>query len=221
RSLGQAHRIYQAFRELDYDGGLRFNPLYATGLARDNTELHISSRQWGEFLVELWDAWDRDGRTIRVDPLQGWDQLAGGRRARIACAFSGRCTESFAGIKADGTVYSCGRSLDDQVLPFGNLNDTPLGELLEVPARRALLNRIEWLQQGECAGCRWWAFCHGGCPNDAQIAYGDLLRRTCWCEGRKLFFEHAFRDRVGVQAAPAPEDHEDLFGCGSADGEEP
>ncbi|MCD6499875.1 MAG: radical SAM protein [Deltaproteobacteria bacterium] len=201
-SLNKARDIYQQFKAMDLRGGLRFNPLYSEGLAKRSEHLHISPQQWGEFLLDLREAWDEDGRTIPVAPLDGWEALAEGRKARLSCAFSGTCTRGFTGIEADGTVYSCGRSLDGELKPFGNIHDAPLADILGGDARRAFLNRQEWLLMGECAGCRWWNFCHGGCPNDAYLAFGDMMRKTYWCEGRKLFLDRVYGERAGIAIAP-------------------
>lgn len=205
RHLDDIPGFYRAFREMDYDGGIRVNPLYGAGRAATNDELHITPRQWGDFLWELYQVWNEDGRRLRIDPLRGWDALARGRPARLACAFSGSCTRGFTGIRADGAVFSCGRSMDDEVGPFGSLLEAPLAALLASEPRRALLNRVTWLRQTECAGCRWWAFCHGGCPNDAHLVHGDPLRRTHWCAGRRSFLERAYGSQLpGALGAPPP-----------------
>ena len=204
QSLGRAAEIYHGFKAMGFEGGLRFNPLYAAGLARHTRALHITPRQWGLFLRELWAVWNADERSLRVDPLEGWDRLATGRSARMACAFSGRCTQGFTGIRADGAVFSCGRSMDEGVLSFGNVTEAPLLKLMGHVNRRTLLNRVEWLRQGECAGCRWWRLCHGGCPNDAYLGYGDLLRRTVWCEGRRLFLDETYGERFSLQPTLEP-----------------
>lgn len=217
RSLGKAAEIYHSFKKMEFGGGLRFNPLYAAGLASYSDELHIAPEQWGQFLLDLWEVWNADGRSIQVDPLQGWVKMTKGEKARISCAFSGRCTSSFTGIKADGSVYSCGRSMDANLLEFGNINESPLQEIYRSPNRRAFLNRVEWLEQGECAGCRWWSFCHGGCPNDAYLGHKDMLRRTYWCEGRIFFLDRVFGK--APRAVPEPLDNEDLFDEPMAGGE--
>ena len=191
KSLGRAGYIYETFKEFGVTG-LRLNPLYASGLGKEVRHLHISPRQWGEFLWEMWQVWNGDDRRFRVAPLEGWRSALSGRGARMACSYSGHCTAGFTGVDADGTVYSCGRSTDSEHLPFGNLADAPLTELFETDARRTFLNRKEWLLQGECAGCRWWPVCHGGCPNDSLLAYGDMLRKTYWCDGNRYFLERAF-----------------------------
>lgn len=199
RHLGNAEALLRAFLDMGYDGGLRVNPLYAAGLAARDSSLHISAREWGDFLWELWTAWNRMGRPLRVDPLSGWERMAQGAATRLACAFSGHCTEGFTGVRSDGAVFSCGRSMDSELAPFGNLYERPLEEILLAPPRRALLHRTAWLEQHECSGCRWWAFCHGGCPNDALLTHGDPLRATGFCEGRRHFLDRAF----GSRAVPA------------------
>ncbi len=201
-SLGRVQEIYHDFKALGVTG-IRLNPLYASGLGKHVRHLHISPRQWGEFLYEMWHVWNEDGRRFRVAPLDGWEAALSGRRARLACSYSGHCTAGFTGVDADGTLYSCGRSTDSEHLPFGNLADAPLSVLLAGEARRTFLNRTEWLLQGECAGCRWWPVCHGGCPNDALLAYGDMLRKTYWCEGIRYYLDRVYGERVS-QAPVGP-----------------
>ncbi len=203
-SLGRAEEIYHQFKSLGVTG-IRLNPLYASGLGKHVRHLHISPREWGEFLYEMWEVWNRDGRRFRVAPLGGWEAALSGRKARLACSYSGHCTVGFTGVDADGTLYSCGRSMDSEYLPFGNLADDPLSALFAGQARRVFLNRQEWLLQGECAGCRWWPVCHGGCPNDSLLAYGDMLRKTYWCDGIRLFLEKAYGSRF-PQAPVGPVD---------------
>ena len=88
--------------------------------------------------------------------------------------------------------------MDSGIQPFGNLFNEPLQEILASEARRAFLNRTAWLRQGECSACRWWAFCHGGCPNDAYLTHKDPLRATGFCEGRRQFLERAFGAEAGL-----------------------
>lgn len=210
-SLGNAAQIYHGLKDLDFGGGLRVNPLYSAGLARDSKELHISPQDWGRFLLDLYEVWKKDQRSMRVDPFRSWQDMAAGRSARITCAFSGRCTYNFTGIKVDGTVYSCGRSLDEGLNSFGNIYRDSLVDILDRDARKIFLHRQEWLVHGECAGCRWWTFCHGGCPNDAFLGHGDMMRKTYWCEGRKLFLDTVFGHLKSAAAAPEPEDAGGLF----------
>ncbi|MDX9999836.1 MAG: radical SAM protein [Polyangia bacterium] len=215
--LGRAGELLEAFLDMGYDGGLRLNPLYAAGLAALDHSLHITPEEWGDFLWELWGAWNRLGRPLRVDPLQSWDRMARGEPTRLACAFSGHCTEGFTGVRADGAVFSCGRSMDSDLAQFGNLFEEPLQKILGCETRRALLNRTAWLRQHECSGCRWWVFCHGGCPNDALLAHGDPLRPTGFCQGRRSFLERAFGAAAAAglgEAGPAPDCGDYLFDVG-------
>lgn len=202
---------YEHFVAMGHRGGLRVNPLYAAGLGAGVEHLHISPLEWGQFLWRLYRAWKEEGQSIPIDPFRGWDALSSGRRARLACAFSGACTRGFTGIRADGAVFSCGRSMDANLAPFGSLRDASLESLLRSPVRRSFLQRTTWLRQTECSACPWWRLCHGGCPNDAYLETGDPLRRTWWCEGRRYFFERAYGGRLAAGAVEDPGDAGYLF----------
>jgi len=204
-SLGHAARIYRYFRNWDPGASTRFNPLYAQGRAAAPADgaLGLTADEYGEFLVELLDAWREDGCRARVAPLAEWWEAWRGQRSRLCCDCSGRCSDSHLGVTPDGSVYGCGRCIDSGVGRFGNLFEEPLGSILASRARSMMVGRAEGLLHGPCQDCEWWALCGGGCPNDGLIAYGDLTRETGFCAARKRLFGR-LRELLGPPALVAP-----------------
>jgi uncharacterized protein len=207
-SLGRAAELYRAWKALGVTG-VRCNPVYGAGLARGERDRWITAAEWGAFLIDLHRAWDEDGQSLRVDPIAAWADRFAGRGGRLSCAFSGRCTRTFAGVAADGTVHACGRWLDEGGLPFGRLGEAPLAAILRSPARRALIARPAWLRHGECSACRWFPVCHGGCPVDALLVHGDPLRKTPLCAGRRAYLEAQYGLARPAGGPDAPRTGED------------
>jgi uncharacterized protein len=194
RALGRAARIYQAVQERYQPVSVRFNPMYPEGRARSDSmhDLHLTPRQWGEFLLELREYHLAAGRALNLLPLDSWEAYHQRGEFNLACEESGNCTANHLGVDTGGTIYSCGRGVDRASTPFGNIHSQSLGEILNAPQRIGMHNRRLYLRETHCAGCPWWGYCHGGCPIDAELAGGDIFQPTSWCEGRRLYFEKAF-----------------------------
>jgi uncharacterized protein len=56
----------------------------------------------------------------------------------------------------------------------------------ETHIRQEILFQIP-MDQGGCGGCRFFNFCHGGCP--AEAVDGDWRNKTRWCEAIKATYE--------------------------------
>ncbi len=198
-SLPRARDLYHFFRNLDERGRVRFNPLYPEGRAAAGgaDDLAITAEEYGDFLVEIARLWWDDGRSTSVLPLREWhDAWRGG--GRLSCDSSGSCQERLLGVGPDGSVWGCGRFIDhgDEAWRLGNVFRDDLETLLAHPARARLANRSEALRANGCAGCAWFAVCHGGCPMLAQLVRGDAMRKTPFCEGRKKVYRF-FEERLG------------------------
>jgi uncharacterized protein len=198
-SLARAGDLYRFFRNLDERGRVRFNPLYPEGRAATGRtdDLAITAEEYGDFLVEVARLWWDDGRTAAVLPLKEWhDAWRGG--GRLSCDSSGSCQERFLGVGPDGSAWGCGRFVDhgDGAWRLGNVFRDDLETILSHPARTRLVSRDDGLREDGCAGCPYFAVCHGGCPMMAQLVHGDALRKTPFCEGRKKVYRF-FEERLG------------------------
>lgn len=195
RSLEHLPEVYRHFRDRHPAAGLRFNPLYRQGRAGEDrvwTDLGITAQEWGEALKTLYEEWTRDGRPPKVQPFGPWWQLHAEGRWRLSCECSGRCVSSHFGVDPGGGIYLCGRSADGAVFRFGSAAELTAEALHDHPLRRALGNRIVYLERTFCRDCPHWLYCHGGCINDSQLGTGTPFAPTSLCAGLKAFFEHAF-----------------------------
>ncbi len=196
-SLKDIEGIYRFFCDFSsrYDINVKFNPMYEEGRARDHiySRYYIQGEDWGEFLVTFYRLWESEGKRIRFEPFGIYDDFHFTGKARMECDKTGRCFDSHLGIDVDGTAYSCGRGIDNGMIPFGNIHNRSLGEIISCPERLMFRNRTIYLKMNQCRNCDWWEYCHGGCPNECIDFKGDLFHESQWCAGVKRFFETIYK----------------------------
>lgn len=79
-------------------------------------------------------------------------------------------TEAVHAIFGDGSEGNCLRTSSDGT-PWQRADQESL-------IRQDILFQIP-MKDGGCGGCRYWNFCHGGCP--AEGVDGDWRNKTRWC----------------------------------------
>lgn len=197
QSLKNIEMIADTFLKKFPRTGIRFNPLYREGRATDSAcePLYITPLEWGDFLVKLYRIWADHDKKPGWQPLKEIEKFHLEKKSGICCNFAGRCGTTHLGIDTDGTVYSCGRGIDRKYKPYGNINETSISRILENPARIEMINRSVFLSQTYCSGCKWWRYCHGGCPMDAAINNdNDIFRKSNFCVSRLRFFNTVYKE---------------------------
>lgn len=127
-------------------------------------EPYLDHGRFVEYLRELFRLWyptfvDRI-RFREISDLLG--KLAGG--ASTHCVSGPNCIGRFFTIEPNGEVSHCDLYQQNPDFRFGNVVETPLGEL---PGRSpALLRAHGYTAAGMdlCRGCQWFGVCQGGCP---------------------------------------------------------
>jgi uncharacterized protein len=79
-------------------------------------------------------------------------------------------TEAVHGINTDGSEGSCLRMSPDGI-PWQRAAEQSF-------VRQDILFQIP-MAEGGCGGCRYWNFCHGGCP--AEAVGDDWRNKSRWC----------------------------------------
>jgi uncharacterized protein len=186
--LAQAEKIYYFYRNLPDRPSIRINPLYSEGRAKEPGPLHITPEEYGRFLVELHGLTAADGGRGQFEPLRQYVG-GGGPPKSLCCDVAGRCADTHVGVAPSGEIYNCGRFTDSNAFRCGNLFSDDSAHVLASAGKQRLRQRGDYLRRHDCAECRWWDYCHGGCPNDAYLSSGDVFAKTHWCDGLRLFFE--------------------------------
>lgn len=199
RSIREIDRVLKTFTEKFPGVGIRFNPLYKEGKATQKgcESLYITPLEWGDFLVRLYRAWESLDKKPGWQPLKEVEEFHNKKRSGICCDHAGRCSLTHLGIDTDGSVYTCGRGIDRKYKSFGNIHRHKISEILKSTARKEMMNRSTFLQSTQCSGCKWWRYCHGGCPMDAAIANeNDIFKKSNFCISRNRFLDTIYGEPV-------------------------
>lgn len=201
RSLQDPVALFHYLMNLTLLGSVSFNPVLIYDEERQ--ALAVTPGQYVEFLGKALQAWwPIRSRFPDVQPFRSLlDNVVNGSR-HLGCAESGRCARSHVNITPDGETSQCGRSADWGLLPYGNLRERSIDEIIAHPGREALIDRIDKVRQTECAGCRFWEICHGGCPLDAWSKHKSFDHKSEWCAARKDFLQEHFEPLAGVKFQP-------------------
>ncbi|MFH2005231.1 MAG: SPASM domain-containing protein [bacterium] len=213
KALGQARTLFEIAESIASATGQRFglqvNPVYGQGRAAEQDSVLITPEEFGGFLIEMWQAWRASPDAVRLTPIEDIANYffpVPGRTVALSCTFNRDCSRSHVGIDYDLNVASCGRRLDSGAM-LGNLKDRSLLEIIEEAEESLQISeRADRLRQTSCQECGYFEICFGGCPDDADIATGDLRNRFEWCTSYRMLFEAMDAARVD-DAQPDPAAH--------------
>jgi uncharacterized protein len=196
KSLDKIEEIFNFFNEISKRDScpIRFNPMYAEGKARKRSadDLHLTPNEWGGVLVQMYKLWEANGKPS-FDPFREYSNFHFHDNFSLCCEAAGLCSSNHLGVDYDGSVYQCGRGLDDKTMQFGSIQTHSLNQIFTAPKQKEIRNRKVFLRNTLCNECVWWEYCHGGCPSDALVTHRELGHKTMWCAGRKLFFNEIFK----------------------------
>jgi len=153
------------------------------------TPWSVRPRDYGEFLVKIFDQWvRRDVGRIYVQlfdtALGKWLQIPGG-----LCIFSETCGRAMA-LEHNGDLYAC----DHFVYPghrLGNIAETPIGELADSPRQAAFGQAKRETLPQQCQDCAVRFACNGGCPKQRFATTRDGESGLNYlCAGYERIFTH-------------------------------
>ena len=198
QSLPMPLEIFHYLTNLNVRTQPNFNPVYLYG--EDPHHLAITGEEFADFLGAIFPVWwkHRD-RYPAVKPFHGLVENLQDRTRDLVCEQSGGCSREWVYIGPEGLTAQCGRGGDYGIASYGNIGDRSLEEILRDPQRDQLVRRQWVLPRTECAGCRFWGICHGGCPLDAYLAHRSYFRRAPTCDGVRCFMERYFEPVTGLR----------------------
>lgn len=191
KHIGYIPELYYFMR--DEGLGFKFNPLFCSGEAQNNIdEYGITPDEYAQMAIELFDLWfdDQEGKVTESNFVEIASNIATGKPT--GCMFTQNCQDQFLAIAPTGDVMPCGRFCDNDLLQYsyGNLHYEPLADILPRIKQAEIYKRADYIAQSDCARCKWYRICHGGCLHDGFLASGDFRHKTFLCPAYKRIFAH-------------------------------
>ena len=182
--------VYQFFKEIKAQY-VEFLPLVELQPDEEGGVSHrsVSALAWGNFLCTIFDEWvGQDIERINVQIFEEAARTAFGQDHAL-CIFRETCGDVPV-IEHNGDFFSCDHFVDTEHR-LGNIQETPLVDLLECPAQRAFGQaKLDTLPR-YCQACEVRNMCHGGCPKDRILRTPDGEGGLNYlCAGYKCFFTH-------------------------------
>ena len=147
----------------------------------------VPAEAWGDFLCAIFDEWtDQDIGRVKIQIFEEAARTAFGQEHGL-CIFRETCGD-IPVIEHNGDFFSCDHFVDAEHR-LGNIQETPLVELLESPAQRAFGQaKLDTLPR-YCQACEVRAMCNGECPKNRFIRTPDGEAGLSYlCAGYKRLF---------------------------------
>lgn len=188
----------EVYRFLRDEVGARFiqfipivnpNRELGTGPTGGVTASSVGARQYGEFLIAIFDEWvRRDVGRVFVQifdvALAAWLGQPPG-----LCVFETTCGRALV-LEHNGDLYACDHFVDPQHR-LGNILEIPLVDMVDSARQRQFgLAKRDRLPP-RCLECDVRFVCNGGCPKNRILSTpGDERQHNYLCEGYQTFFAH-------------------------------
>jgi uncharacterized protein len=197
RNADHPRRVYRFLRDSGIEF-VQFIPLVEWAPVPDGSgavasrvsERSVIPAQFGRFLVGVFDEWLRNdvGRVfvqIFDQALSAWMGTEPG-----LCVFRRECGRAVV-LEHNGDVFSCDHFVDE-AHRLGNIDETPIGELMDRPEQQEFGRKKRTLLPQGCRECRYLLACNGECPRNrpGRGVTGEASQNYL-CEGYRMFFEHA------------------------------
>ena len=148
----------------------------------------ITPEEYGRFLIRIFDRWLEYG--VRKLSVRLFDSLLnfllGGPHTE--CTFGRRCNDYIV-IEHTGDAFCCDFYVTGET-KLGNIMETSVEQLASGQVKRDF-NRKKTEIDHKCLVCRYLDICRGGCPKDRAMLTGTHKVPSYFCEGYKIFFDHA------------------------------
>lgn len=190
-NIDYPEEIYRSYRAENIH--MKITPLMNCGHSVENgvVELGITARQYGEFMIRLFDTWYDDRETtISIDPFSRLlTQMLGYPKVPCSCVFSRDCHHSFIGIAPDGEMFPCGLFQGETQFRYGNIADLRPEDIPNTAVFKSLEDREKKIL-ADCAGCAFYTLCFGGCMFNSLKNAQHFYEKDYYCESYRMYFSH-------------------------------
>lgn len=185
-NVGRARELYEFFRSLKV-GHVQYIPLAEFQPDGSKSEFAITPEQYGEFLVQTFELWWPDRRTMRIRCFDNLAEALAGHPPGT-CTLQKTC-DTYAVVEYNGDVYPCDFFVEER-WKLGNLMEDTWTAMANRPRRYEFAHK-KAIPHPECQACEYYALCRGGCPKFREGARGRFEELDYFCEAYKKMFRHA------------------------------
>lgn len=182
----KVQKVYEFYKKNAFSY-LQFIPcLEPLESAHADRDYLLSAKEYGRFLIELFDLWYLDvrrGTQPYIRMFENYINILVGLEP-YACDQKGVCSCQYV-IEADGSVYPCDFYVCDEYI-IGNLVQDSYEQIRENYKK---LSFNEHVVCGACSGCQYARICLGGCKR--HYVMGQNGYENYYCESYQMFFAHA------------------------------
>ena len=181
--------VYRFLRDTVKTQYIQFIPILQRKIDERGQELpilcepSINASSYGQFMIEIFDEWIQ--KDVGHVFIQHFDVALGtylGYPPNL-CVFAKTCGRSLV-LEHNGDVYKCDHFVNQNDL-LGNINQSPLVDLVDSQKQHEFGNRKFTLLPQTCMDCEVRFLCNGGCPKNRDKSGKNIL-----CEGYRSFFKH-------------------------------
>ncbi len=128
------------------------------------TESSVRPEGYGDFLIEIFDAWKDDPDPACIRLFDSLIEFAGTGRSTF-CILAPECA-SYVVVEATGDLYPCDFFVRED-LRIGNLFDVPIPEARMTDVVKDF-SKIKLRRPAKCRECEWWRVCRGDASRSAR-----------------------------------------------------
>lgn len=201
-NVEKAGELYRFFKGLGVNN-IQFIPLAEFDSSGNPLPFALSPEQYGRFLVELFNQWWPDRRTMHIRLFDNIAESLAGLKP-TTCTMHETC-DSYVVVEHNGDVFPCDFFVE-KPWKLGNIVADSWSEIARRPRRFEFASK-KTLAHPDCQACDYQSICHGGCPKfraGPQHRFTDL---DYFCIAYKMIFARAtdpLRGEVARAIAPAP-----------------
>jgi len=152
------------------------------------TERTVGARQYGQFLVDIFEEWVRhDVGEVYVQLFDVTLEAFFGRH--LLCIHAPTCGYGPA-LEYNGDLYSCDHFVEPR-FKLGNIHQTHMLKLVASKEQRKFGEDKRESLTAQCRDCKVRHWCNGGCPKDRfALSRDGEPGQNYLCEGLERFFMH-------------------------------
>jgi uncharacterized protein len=185
-NVEKARELYRFFKGLGVNN-IQFIPLAEFDASGNPLPFTIAPEQYGRFLVELFDQWWPDRRTMHIRFFDNIAESLAGLKP-TTCTLHETC-DSYVVVEYNGDIFPCDFFVE-KPWKLGNILVDSWSEIASRPRRFEFASK-KTLAHPDCQACEYQSICHGGCPKfraGPQHRFEDL---DYFCAAYKMIFARA------------------------------